>query len=109
MKKETFGVSVLDILGIDPEEVEWKDFALCKTVDPSLFFEGYESSERTAKLTDQMCLSCPVRRECLQTGVEEGYWGCWGGVFLVNGKADKIKNSHKTPEVWESIRGGIDE
>jgi hypothetical protein len=55
-----------------------------------------------------MCLSCPVRKECLQAGVENNEWGVWGGVFLTAGKPDQNKNSHKTPEVWEQIREGIE-
>jgi len=99
--------SVYAALGIDPDDAEWQDFALCAGQDVWRWYEGYESSTRIAQLTDQICLSCPVRKECLATGIENNEWGTWGGVFLSNGKVDKNKNAHKTPDIWESIREGI--
>lgn len=108
MTQGTLGeFDVFAILGIDTDELEWQDLSVCAGQDVSLFYEKYESSTRTAKLVDQMCLSCPVRAICLQAGVENGEWGTWGGVFLVNGKADDSKNSHKSPEVWKQIKEGI--
>lgn len=101
-------LSVFAALGIDPSEAEWYDFALCAGQDVSRFHEGYESSPRIAKQTDQMCLSCPVRKECLQAGIENNEWGAWGGVYLTNGKVDQNKNSHKTQDIWEEIREGIE-
>jgi hypothetical protein len=102
-------LSVLDALGIEPDDLEWQDLAVCHGLDVKRFYEGYETSVRTAKLTDQICLSCPVRKECLAAGVENGEWGVWGGVYLTSGKADdKGKNDHKTPEIWKQIREGIE-
>jgi len=98
---------VFAALGIDPDDAEWQDFALCAGQSVWRFHEGYESSPRIAKTTDEMCLSCPVRKVCLQSGIENGEYGCWGGVYLSNGKVDKTKNAHKTPDVWEQIREGI--
>lgn len=99
--------SVFDLLGIDPDDASWQDFALCVGQDIWRFHEGYESSARIAATTDAMCMSCPVRRECLKTGVENGEWGCWGGVYLINGRMDEARNSHKTEEIWNEIREGI--
>lgn len=100
--------SVFAALGLDTDELEWADLALCAGYDISRFYEAYESNPRVAKLTDQMCLSCPVRKECLQTGVEKGLWGVWGGVYLSNGKVDVNRNSHKTQDVWDQIREGLE-
>jgi hypothetical protein len=100
-------LSVHDALGIDPDEAEWQDFALCAGQDVWRWYEGYEQSSRIAKVTDEVCLSCPVRKECLSAVIENGEWGCWGGVFLSNGKVDKNKNAHKTVDIWNEIREGI--
>lgn len=100
-------LSVFDVLGVDPDDLEWQDFALCAGQPIRLFHEDYEASERTAKNVDEMCLSCPVRKACLSAGIENNEWGVWGGVYLVAGKMDEQKNSHKTPEVWQEIREGI--
>jgi hypothetical protein len=102
-------LDIFDVLGLDADDLRWADLALCIGHDVSRFYDGYESSQRTAKLTDQMCLSCPVRRECLKTGIENGEWGVWGAVYLSNGKMDENRNSHKTPEIWQQIREGISE
>lgn len=99
---------VFDVLGLDVEDLEWQDLAVCAGQPVSLFYDEYESNPRTAKLVDQMCLSCPVRALCLQTGVENNEWGVWGGVFLVSGKKDDNKNAHKTEDIWKQIREGIE-
>jgi hypothetical protein len=99
--------SVFDVLGLDAEDLEWQDLALCEGQEISRFHEGYESSPRIAKQTDQMCLSCPVQRMCLQAGIENNEYGTWGGVYLTNGKVDEAKNSHKTQDIWEQIREGL--
>lgn len=99
--------SVFDVFGLDADDLEWQDLAVCTGQDIRRFHEDYESNPRTAKLTDQMCLSCPVRKECLQAGVENNEWGVWGGVYLSAGNMDEAKNSHKTPEVWKEIREGL--
>ena len=88
----------------DSKEVRWQDYSMCQYFPPSLWFEEYEVDPRTAKLADEICMSCPVRQLCYQAGQEGGEYGCWGGVFLVNGKPDPQKNEHKTPEQWKLLR-----
>lgn len=100
--------SVLDALGIEPEDLEWQDLAVCHGLDVKRFYERYEQSVRTAKLTDQICLSCPVRKQCLSAGVENSEYGVWGGIYLTAGRPDENKNSHKTPDIWNQIREGIE-
>lgn len=96
--------SVTDALGLDPQDLEWQDLALCQGQDVWRFYEGYETDTRIAKVTDDMCRSCPVRAMCLQAGVENSEWGVWGGVYLNNGKPDSNRNAHKTQEDWDEIR-----
>lgn len=96
--------SIEEILGIDFDTLEWTDLALCDGMDTNLFYDDYEADENVARITDEICLSCPVRAQCLRRGVENKEWGVWGGVFLTNGTADTNKNSHKTPEVWNAIK-----
>ncbi len=97
-------LSVLDALGLDSKDVAWYAFAVCVGQPLRMFYEGYESSVRTAKITDEMCLSCPVKKQCLQAGMENGEFGVWGGIYLTAGKVDKSKNEHKTEEVWNRIK-----
>lgn len=108
MTREISGQSALDELGIDPDDLEWEDLAVCHGLDLNRFYDDYESSPREAILTDQICLSCPVRKECLAAGVENGGWGVWGGVYLVSGRVDEAKNAHKTRDIWKQIREGIE-
>lgn len=95
------------ILGIDPDELEWQDLALCAGGDTNQHYDEYESDINVAYVTDQKCLSCPVMAQCLQSGIDNNEWGVWGGIYLTSGKQDKNRNSHKTPEVWEQIRERI--
>lgn len=98
---------VFDVLGLDADSLGWQDFSICTGQKISRFYEDYESNPRQARLTDEMCLSCPVRKQCLQTGVDNNEWGVWGGVYLTSGKVDEGKNAHKTRDVWNQIRDGI--
>lgn len=98
-------VSLLDELGIDLEDLEWKDLAICDgTMPTNMFFDEYEADEQVAKVVDEACLSCPVMVQCLTEGMENGEWGVWGGIYLVSGKKDANRNSHKTEEVWDAIK-----
>lgn len=100
--------SLRELLGLDLEDVTWKDLALCDGRMPTrLFYEDYESDEQVAKMVDDACLSCPVMAMCLTAGMDNDEWGVWGGIYLVSGKMDDNRNSHKTPEVWEKIKERI--
>src|SRR5574338_571766 len=92
------------ILGVDPSDLEWHDLAMCDGMDREDFYDNYESNINTAKLTDEVCLSCPVIKECLMAGLENGEYGVWGGFFLNAGKVDPNRNSHKTKEVMKRLR-----
>lgn len=79
----------------------WKKLGLCASgkFDPDWWFDGY-NDVNTARIVDDICRSCPVRLQCLEEGLENKDYGCWGGVFLDNGKPDKGKNAHKS-EKWK--------
>lgn len=100
--------SLLDEWGIDPDDFEWHDIALCAgTPIPNhkedIFFDKYEAEVETAKAADQLCLHCPVMKQCFFEGMD-GKFGLYGGVYWNGaGKPDKNKNSHKTDEQWEEI------
>lgn len=98
---------VESVLGIDLDELEWQDLALCDGMETNLFFDEYESSEQVAQIVDEACLSCPVMVQCLMSGVDNSEWGVWGGVYLTSGKADANRNSHKSKETWKKIKERI--
>lgn len=93
---------ILDILGVDKEDIEWTDLAACKNITTDFFFDDYENDPILAKNIDQMCMACPVSKYCLEAGVENSEYGVWGGIYLSLGKLDKTRNSHKTQEFWKS-------
>ena len=110
---------ILQALGIDKEDLQWYHLAACNgmiqsihqnnktdkpTSDFDPFFDAYESDQIVAQATDQMCLSCPVIKQCYREGVTQKGVGVWGGVYLNLGKPDKKFNAHKTPEVWKAVR-----
>jgi hypothetical protein len=96
--------SLSAITDLDLDSLTWQDLAVCHKMDLYRFFEGYESNERIARLTDQVCKSCSVRKQCLSAGVDGQESGCWGGVGLTNGVMDESKNTHKTPDDWKELR-----
>ena len=101
--------SILEYLGIDPDDFAWQRLANCNGMDTELFFDKYESDEQVAKIVDDVCLSCPVMKVCLKAGMDGSERGVWGGIFLVNGNPKNDKNLHKTQEVWNEIRERISE
>lgn len=100
-------LDALRVLGIDLEELEWQDLALCEGMETNLFYDDYESDEQVANMVDQACLSCPVLAQCLQRGIDNSEWGVWGGIYLVSGKPDTNRNAHKTPDIWQQIKERI--
>lgn len=92
---------------IEDTGVKWYHLSLCRNLDLNLFYDLYESNEAVAESVDNICFDCPIRKVCLREGIENKEYGVWGGVFLVNGKADNGRNSHKTEEQWAIIRNDI--
>lgn len=109
-------MSIFDELAKDTDDFSWEKLALCQGIvgprkpngdadDP--LYDSYEDSIDSARAVDEMCERCPVRRNCLITGVENKEQGVWGGFYLVAGKPDKNKNAHKTPDQWADLRSLI--
>ena len=96
--------NILNELGVDKQEFEWFDLAVCRGMDTNLFFEKYETDVNIAKNIDEACLSCPVAKMCYESGIENNEYGVWGGVYLNAGSIDNSKNTHKTPEIWKKIK-----
>lgn len=89
------------------EEISWVEDASCKDLDTSLFFEQYENDADMARIVDNICIECPVAKECFEYGCSSNSWGLWGGVFLVEGKPDNSRNAHKDKETWEKVLENI--
>ena len=65
-------MSIIDELGLDPDNVRWEDLASCKNLPDAminLFFDDYEEDEIFAREADQICLACPVIKQCLEDGM----------------------------------------
>ena len=98
-------MSILATLGIDPDDLGWKDLALCQNVMTENFYSMYEASPSTKSSVDEMCAACPVRRDCLVEGLENKESGVWGGWYLNGaGGIDKLQTKHKTPEDWDELK-----
>lgn len=102
------GISDLlrQLLG-DKETFTWKDVGSCRGMPTEYFFETYETDPIHRLNTDEVCLTCPVMTACLLYGGENKETGLWGGVYLVNGKADEKLNDHKTEDFWDRHREKI--
>lgn len=91
-------------LGIDLEDLEWQQLALCRgAIDTNWFYEEYDN-ENVSHIVDESCLSCPVMKQCLQQGIDNSEWGVWGGIYLVAGKKDDNKNKYKSADTWRRIQ-----
>lgn len=100
-------MSLVELLGLDPEDFDWQDLAACAGMPRKAFYEKYETDTEHAKAIDQMCLACPVMAACAMAG-QDGEYGVWGGIYWNgNGQMDETKNAHKGPEFWEQYRERI--
>lgn len=97
-------MNLIEQLGLDPENLRWQQLSLCAGSEINWFYDLYESDTEHARAIDQMCLSCPVIKECGLQGAE-GEYGVYGGIYWAgNKRPDKAKNAHKSEEVWKMIQ-----
>jgi len=96
--------NILNKLNADDSSVNWWHLAVCSGLDVNLFFDKYELDKNIANNIDQACLACPVISMCYQSGVENNEYGVWGGVYLSSGSIDKMRNTHKSKEVWKILK-----
>ena len=62
----------------EPDEASWEADALCRQVDPELWFPGEGDNPRNAK---RICARCPVRDACLEYALtHDERFGVWGGL-----------------------------
>lgn len=87
--------SLLEQIGIDPQDFEWQLLAACKDYPFNLFFESYERDIVQAKQVDALCVSCPVAKECFELGTSTKSTGVFGGFYLIHGVPAKYRNAHK--------------
>jgi hypothetical protein len=100
--------NLIDELGLDPQDFQWQDLALCSNMPTSFFYDQYETDKETAKAVDEACLRCPVIKQCFFAGAENQH-GVWGGVYWNgSGKPDNNRNSHKNEKTWSEIQRRVE-
>lgn len=66
-----------DLLRDMHDQPEWYRDAVCAQTDPDAFYPDRGGSNRDAK---RICLSCPVREQCLTYALDnDEEFGVWGG------------------------------
>jgi hypothetical protein len=95
--------SLLEQIGIDPRDFEWQQLAACQEYPTNLFFEDYEKDSIQAEQVDELCLGCPVTKECFQLGSSTKSTGVFGGFYLSNGEVVRVRNAHKTVEITQRL------
>lgn len=63
----------------------WVESALCREVDPELFFPDGRGAQQTSihfRQAVSVCQKCPVRSDCYSYAYENDIqYGVWGGHF----------------------------
>lgn len=69
-------------------ENSWRKKAVCKDLDPNLFFERFEAWSINDKqdFMSATCDVCPVSAECRQDAILNKEWGLRAGQWFVSGK-----------------------
>lgn len=71
----------------------------CRLNDPELFFA---ESPADVELAKSLCMSCPLRAECLEGALDRREpWGVWGGELLVAGVVVARKRPRGRPRKCE--------
>lgn len=62
------------------ERPDWMQDAACRGLNPNLFFPKYPGDMSIVPYARQVCASCPVRQQCLDTAIANGEpFGVFGG------------------------------
>ena len=81
----TQGTSLAKLFLVEPEN-DWRSNAVCRGMDPELFFspESFESKQEKDErevVAKAACARCDVRSECLDYAIKAGErYGIWGGL-----------------------------
>lgn len=74
---------------------EWQDRAACLDYDPDLWFPEWPKSNEYREAR-RICNGCPVRKECLELGLELApKYGMFGG--LTPGERESIRMRRQEP------------
>lgn len=83
------------------EDMSWTDEANC--IGEFNIFDNYEKGGVYAQRADDMCINCPVIKECFNHGIR-GAHGQWGGVFWNgSGSPDLKANEHKSQAYIDEV------
>lgn len=82
--------SLWEHLGVETLSAEWRELAKCNGLDTNLFFDEYEDNPVVREQINSMCSKCPVRKECLRSGLLNKETGVWGGKFLYKGEVEEL-------------------
>lgn len=67
---------------------EWRARAACRRMDPEVFIQ--EEDEAVTEVALAVCLTCPVKFECLQLAVAcNEKLGVWGGRTSAQRRGDR--------------------
>lgn len=76
-----------------PIESQWREAALCREVDPELWYPEVGEMPHAAK---QICSNCPVQASCLADALARREpHGVWGGLTANERKA-LLRQNHGT-------------
>lgn len=59
---------------------DWYDDAECRGYPTNLWYPGDKQS--ISPKAKKICARCPVQNECLEHGIENEFYGVWGGMSL---------------------------
>jgi Transcription factor WhiB len=96
--------SFSEYIGIDEQDLKWYHLSACRSMPINWFYDTYETDKELAKQVDQICLHCPVIKQCHSEGVANKEKGVWGGIYMDLGRPDKQHNEHKDPEIMKRLK-----
>lgn len=94
-----------------PAITDWREYAVCRQVDPELFFPIPNSTAGAIQARDakRVCGTCPVRRKCLSWALKEKQdIGVLGGLTeeeraAIHGRRAERRTSTDGRPAWQVI------
>lgn len=86
---------------------DWTEKAACKGQPRDVFFP--EPGTSAATRAREICVGCPIRRECLEFAIETRQeYGIWGGMNAGERQLFENKRARRRPTISGIMRGASD-
>ncbi len=97
-------MNILEQLGLQEDRLAWQDLAACRRDDPKYFDKYYQDNPVVRPMVDEICINCPVIKECFTSAARNKESFLWAATWLDNGQPVSEMSDHQTKEFKQRLR-----